>query len=1321
MSDTILLSARCVGLDIINYGSKGSGFLSRMYQHATSSSDKTSADLRWITVSQSKPFSMDDGCAPDFIYDTVYTSEVFSELASSNGIYPSLMVNIKCPTGMNCNIRLNVYIESVKFNGGKPMILAGCCFSRKDLVGFDATAGVTYCGTMVSEFCVGAKAFVDVVVPMSVVGMNNMINPFAPLRLSGLAGSESSLCFPPNAADDEERENNASDSAMEAPIPTLIGKKDISNSASRKTTSLSPNPLATQYVFYAPDDATTATGAEPRAPTVQMNEMVFEPKRITQVPALYFENYADALKRSLGAWRTRRQLEGMRQGFFGDIGEAHAVNWHEVCVSVVEARLDCAPVSSRSANAVRPFTIYEATRGDVDSTEGGSDGKVRRQVLDMLTRTPRDCFPGLSESSMGAQIINTRERKKAGMLSWGRAREKGDVFRPSTYVNLSIHDENQLFEYVVGNTNTEYYQFNPVFGSNVQASCVKSPNQDSRAATNGVAAMETMDATYEYRRYDVKDSGNGETLEKSEERAVRQPEVSLVHGVNTVFRRYVPSCNNAYLMLDLCMESVKGGAPGTEYKAATPIVGTACIPLEENMGKDFWVPVEITAPEAQQGFPYLKGGWLRVEISVSSPTAESTLDNDDSKKSDFIPQAVHKDLSAGVSDKSLVRKSVAPAAMPMTVVYSRDHDGRKMPLREDENTQAWSEKNSGIDIPMGRDGDKLENLIADSYEWQWFCGYSGCDPAAVGGVSGLDFKNDSKSNNLTTLRPRVDVPYPIKWIDSHIEALESFLMEALEVLQSLREMHNNANGNCFRASVLKKDWQVQPLPVNFHMQMVTMRRLSSAGAKISTTVFSGLNPLAEGTPEDHPVAQSVRSDRLIDSLTCGCFTAHAMGFKKGGLETSHRNLLATKAKLNKLVVQYHQSVVLKNGFVGSLASEDSAAVRGRPLKRGLSPTGAEAIMLAQVRDQMIQYESNVLLIAKRQLVVMSQILTVCINALLFKLALVEEGYVQGSVAEQWMKHGFPVVFESLLSISGNERGMLEDTMVAVEMLAGYRFRIKKASEAVINTDNLKPHQRIRIVDPNSANVDLRGREIILTLSAASISKLPESIQIAAEQDTALINPIPVLFTQGLDIKQSIESVIGSSAHTESSAGARHLSSLELEHFVNARALEILDCYCDAVKPLSALEIAERLSSRENSTQKQDLFHPWLGRLAEHVRYTGKAEKNVQMLMEVQRVCHVLGGCKVTFCKSGKDRTGMVITLEQSRIIGERFGCGDSTERVIKDADLMRLHGPRLQVCTKNIGRAVFSMNKLQAQFLPNLLRPPRSTMEEMNLFKSDNT
>jgi len=106
-------------------------------------------------------------------------------------------------------------------------------------------------------------------------------------------------------------------------------------------------------------------------------------------------------------------------------------------------------------------------------------------------------------------------------------------------------------------------------------------------------------------------------------------------------------------------------------------------------------------------------------------------------------------------------------------------------------------------------------------------------------------------------------------------------------------------------------------------------------------------------------------------------------------------------------------------------------------------------------------------------------------------------------------------------------------------------------------------------------------------------------------------------------------------------------------------------------------------------------------------------------MELERVCVILGGCRVTFCKSGKDRTGMAVTLEASRQIGERFGCGNTSHRILKDANLLRVHGTRLLVAEKNIGRKVYSINPLQAKFLPPMYRPPPEVLED--ILKKDNS
>lgn len=43
------------------------------------------------------------------------------------------------------------------------------------------------------------------------------------------------------------------------------------------------------------------------------------------------------------------------------------------------------------------------------------------------------------------------------------------------------------------------------------------------------------------------------------------------------------------------------------------------------------------------------------------------------------------------------------------------------------------------------------------------------------------------------------------------------------------------------------------------------------------------------------------------------------------------------------------------------------------------------------------------------------------------------------------------------------------------------------------------------------------------------------------------------------------------------------------------------------------------------------------------------EKNVEILEEASRLVHLLGGGVCVFCKSGKDRTAMAVTLHQAKV------------------------------------------------------------------------
>lgn len=236
------------------------------------------------------------------------------------------------------------------------------------------------------------------------------------------------------------------------------------------------------------------------------------------------------------------------------------------------------------------------------------------------------------------------------------------------------------------------------------------------------------------------------------------------------------------------------------------------------------------------------------------------------------------------------------------------------------------------------------------------------------------------------------------------------------------------------------------------------------------------------------------------------------------------------------------------------------------------------------------------------------------------------------------------------------------------------------------------------------------------------------------------------------------------ATTFGGSSRHHIKSADLQLYVNTRAMNILNAFCKRTQAVNALYNFDHttvLSSNRNQAEIKDsttiseedwtkssvdgtkrsqskvkeksdrrrssgMFlpeihdvHPLLHHLHENIATASIKAKNVELLTEVERICVLLEGCRVTFCKSGKDRTGMAVTLEQSRQLGERFCCGLSTARLMKDANLFRLHGTRLLIAEKNIGRRVYSINKLQAQFLPPLYRPPPQTCED--LMKKDNS
>ena len=129
--------------------------------------------------------------------------------------------------------------------------------------------------------------------------------------------------------------------------------------------------------------------------------------------------------------------------------------------------------------------------------------------------------------------------------------------------------------------------------------------------------------------------------------------------------------------------------------------------------------------------------------------------------------------------------------------------------------------------------------------------------------------------------------------------------------------------------------------------------------------------------------------------------------------------------------------------------------------------------------------------------------------------------------------------------------------------------------------------------------------------------------------------------------------------------------------------------------------------------KEISIHPLLGNLWDYVKNSSnKIEHGV--LDAAGSATSALGGGGVIYCKSGKDRTGMGVTLRESQWLAENNSfTGRSKSTIYDDATLLRF-GTRLAICEKNIGVSRYAFNSLQARFMPEMLKPPPETLA--NLF-----
>jgi len=135
--------------------------------------------------------------------------------------------------------------------------------------------------------------------------------------------------------------------------------------------------------------------------------------------------------------------------------------------------------------------------------------------------------------------------------------------------------------------------------------------------------------------------------------------------------------------------------------------------------------------------------------------------------------------------------------------------------------------------------------------------------------------------------------------------------------------------------------------------------------------------------------------------------------------------------------------------------------------------------------------------------------------------------------------GYLVYLEGLITTAGKELGMMQDVDSVVELLKQWTIRIQPlGANAAAAASSADGKSAARGVVDVSANPE--ARELHVLLDAASFQRLPACLQ----EPNLAIQLVPVLFVQGVDIKQSLSNRSGE----KEGSGPRFQMSLNRKYF-----------------------------------------------------------------------------------------------------------------------------------------------------------------------------
>jgi len=564
---------------------------------------------------------------------------------------------------------------------------------------------------------------------------------------------------------------------------------------------------------------------------------------------------------------------------------------------------------------------------------------------------------------------------------------------------------------------------------------------------------------------------------------------------------------------------------------------------------------------------------------------------------------------------------------------------------------------------------------------------------------------------------------------------ENEYQRAASTVEAVKEI-GPAGKYLLKRSTKKESGELRFLATNLNTQVLHARTMSTSSSR--DEVPSSLSSTDEESP----------SLSTFVSVTMGCPAAHSLGFKNGGLSRivsdnrdSEVNGWITKAATEKCLKLMDWSIPAQRLNELNAASQKATEPEGKDShleapKKSVSST-EKAVMERNVTKLLENKEHSLISsylqrvlsaiaddvdpreaidATKRLDAVTSQVLAAAVTQVLGSLNCALVGSEPHRRMWPWiLRVGFLYSLQSLVSTRGNERGMLEDLIVGLEWLSTCSIRFVRkaqqqsktkgsgaAEDTSADTSSSSSSQpkvwARRLRDSRTLVLLLEVDEAVsdflqwaATLSDSADAQALEDLDNVEASDeswevVAQLSLVGVVFQQGINEQQAMSNAMGNAARAFQSS-------------INEASFERIKAYLKAYKSAAAQIQATSIDMSLEIDQWEEAYE------ALRSSVFSSLKTNVHLIVHASNLCRRLSGVHGICCKSGKDRTSMLVTLEEARLLGDNLGVIGGR----KVCRTMRKFGVRRTNVLLNTGQTKYAFNDVQRVFLPPCFQPPAGT------------